>query len=103
MIERDPLGFAAILLAMLLAVYVMRAGGFWMLGRFPIGPRLRRMLDAMPGAVITATVAPILITGGISAWLAVATAAVTMILLRNDFAAVIAGVAVAAAMRAVGV
>jgi uncharacterized membrane protein len=103
MIERDPLGFAAILLAMLLAVYVTRAGGFWLMGRFPIGPRLRRMLDAMPGAVIAATVAPILITGGLSAWLAVATAAITMILLRNDFAAVVAGVAVAAAVRAAGI
>lgn len=103
MIERDPLGFAAILLAMLLAVYITRAGGFWLMGRFPIGPRLRRMLDAMPGAVIAATVAPILITGGLSAWLAVATAAITMIVLRNDFAAVVAGVAVAAAVRAVGV
>jgi uncharacterized membrane protein len=84
------------------AVYITRAGGFWLMGRFPIGPRLRRILDAMPGAVITATVAPILITGGISAWLAVATAAATMILLRNDFAAVVAGVAMAAAVRAVG-
>jgi uncharacterized membrane protein len=102
MIDRDPLGFAAILLAMLVAVYITRAGGFWLMGRFPIGPRLRRILDAMPGAVITATVAPILITGGISAWLAVATAAATMILLRNDFAAVVAGVAMAAAVRAVG-
>ena len=102
MIDRDPLGFAAILLAMLVAVYITRAGGFWLMGRFPIGPRLRRILDAMPGAVITATVAPILITGGISAWLAVATAAATMIVLRNDFAAVVAGVAMAAAVRAVG-
>src|ERR1700694_4842334 len=100
MIERDPFGFAAILLAMLVAVYISRAGGFWLIGRFPLGPRLRRILDAMPGAVIAATVAPILITGGISAWLAVATAAFTMILLRNDFAAVLAGVAVGAAVRA---
>lgn len=102
MIERDALGFAAILLAMLAAVYISRAGGFWLMGRFPIGPRLRRVLDAMPGAVIAATVAPIFVTGGISAWLAVATAAVTMIVLRNDFAALVAGVAVAAAVRAAG-
>ena len=44
MIERDPLGFAAILLAMLVAVYITRAGGFWLMGRFPIGPRQRRIL-----------------------------------------------------------
>ena len=102
MIERDPLGFAAILLAMLVAVYMTRAGGFWLMGRFPIGPRVRRILDAMPGAVIAATVAPILLTGGISAWLAVIMAAISMIFLRNDFAAVVAGVATAALVRAAG-
>lgn len=102
MIERDPFGFAAILLAMVVAVYLTRAGGFWVMGRFPIGPRLHRILNAMPGAVITATVAPILITGELSAWLAVAAAALTMIVVRNDFAAVVAGVAAAALVRAAG-
>ena len=102
MIDRDPLGFAAILLAMTLAVYLTRAGGFWLMGRFSIGPRLRRMLDALPGAVVAATIAPILLTGGLSAWLAIAAAAVTMIAVRSDFAAVVAGVAVAALVRAAG-
>ena len=67
-----------------------------------IGPRLRRMLDALPGAVIAATVAPILLHGGIRAVAAVLAAVLTMIVARNDFAAVIAGVAVAAAAFAVG-
>lgn len=98
----DPLGFAGILLAMTIAVYVMRAGGYWLLGRFHIGPRLHRMLDALPGAVIAATVAPILLKGGVSALLAVGVATVTMIVVRNDFAAVVAGVAVAALVHAAG-
>jgi uncharacterized membrane protein len=102
MSEHDPLGFAAMLAAMTAAVIVCRVGGYWLLGRFTIGPRLRRMLDALPGAVIASTTAPILLTGGVSGWLAVLAAAATMIAVRNDFAAVIAGVAIAAAARAAG-
>jgi uncharacterized membrane protein len=56
MIENDPLGYAAVLVAMTVAVYLMRAGGYWLIGRVPIGPRLTRMLDALPGAVIAAPV-----------------------------------------------
>jgi uncharacterized membrane protein len=102
MIDNDPLGFAAMLAAMTAAVIVCRVGGYWLLGRFAIGPRLRRMLDALPGAVIASTTAPILLTGGLSGWLAVLAAGVTMMAVRNDFAAVVAGVAMAAVARAAG-
>ena len=102
MIESDPFGFAAVLAAMMIVVFLTRAGGFWLIGRIPIGPRLRRMLDVLPGAVIASTVAPLALKGGPSAILAVAAAGVTMLVVRNDFAAVIAGVAVAALARAGG-
>jgi uncharacterized membrane protein len=102
MIQSDPAGFFALLAAMTLVVYGSRAGGFWLIGRVTIGRRLQRMLEALPGAVIAATVAPILLTGGVTAWLAVIAAAATMIAVRNDFAAVLAGVAVAALVRAAG-
>ncbi len=102
MSDHDPLGFAVMLAAMTAAVFVCRVGGYWMLGSVAIGPRLRRMLDALPGAVIASTTAPILLTGGISSWCAVIAAALTMIIVRNDFAAVVAGVAIAALTRAGG-
>ena len=102
MIERDPLGWLAVLAAMTLAVYITRAGGYWLIGRITIGPRLRKMLDALPGAIIAATIAPLLAHGGVSAFAAVAAALVAMIALRNDFAAVGSGLAAAALMRAAG-
>lgn len=102
MIDSDPLGFAMALTAMTVTVYLSRAGGYWLIGRVTIGPRLRRMLDALPGAVIAASVAPILVHGGLRAVAAVAAAAGVMFLVRNDFAAVLAGVAVAAAGFALG-
>ncbi len=102
MSERDPMGFAAIIIAMAVMVYCTRAGGYWLIGRIRIGPRLRKMLDALPGAVIAATVAPLLVHGGLSALGAVAAAALTMIAMRNDFAAVLVGVGAAALARAAG-
>jgi uncharacterized membrane protein len=102
MIATDPAGYLATLAAMTLVVYASRAGGFWLIGRVTMGRRLQRMLEALPGAVIAATIAPVLLTGGVTAWLAVAASAVTMIVARNDFAAVLAGVAVAALSRGAG-
>lgn len=102
MIERDPLGYGAMLAAMAAAVIVCRIGGYWLLGRFSIGPRLRKILNALPGAVIASTIAPILFTGGVSAWVALVAAALTMIAVRNDFAALAAGVLIAAGARAAG-
>jgi uncharacterized membrane protein len=102
MIERDPLGFFAMLAAMAAAVILCRLGGYWLLGRFSIGPRLRKILNALPGAVIASTIAPILFTGGVSACAALIAAALTMATVRNDFAALAAGVLVAAGARAAG-
>lgn len=102
MSERDPLGFAAMIVAMTLVVYLCRAGGYFLIGRVTIGPRLRRMLDALPGAVIAATITPFLLHGGLSALCAIGAAALVMIAVRNDFAAVAAGACAAALVRMAG-
>jgi uncharacterized membrane protein len=102
MSERDPLGWFAVLAAMTVAVYITRAGGYWLIGRITIGPRLRKMLDALPGAVIAATIAPMLVHGGLSGLAAVTAALLAMVALRNDFAAVASGLVAAALVRAAG-
>lgn len=98
----DPLAFAGIVAAMAAAVYVTRASGYWLIGRFTIGRRLRRMLDALPGAIIAATIAPLLVHGGFAGLAAVSAALAVMLALRNDFAAVAAGMAAAALVRFAG-
>jgi uncharacterized membrane protein len=103
MSESDPFGFVAVLVAMTAVAYLMRASGYWLIGRLPIGPTARRMLDALPGAVIASSVVPLALKGGPSALLAVCAAGLTMLVVRNDFAAVIAGVAVAALVRMAGI
>jgi len=87
---------------MAVATYAMRAGGFWMMQHVPPSPRLRKMLNALPGSVIVATVLPIVVRDGLTAMLAVGAAMAVMLVTRRDILAVIAGMAVAAAMRAAG-
>lgn len=103
MIEKDAFGFLVVIVLMTITVYLTRITGYWLIGRFVIGPRLRRMLDALPGAIIAATVAPSLVQGGPRAILALAATLVVMIVVRKDFFAVVAGVAVAAAAFAYGI
>lgn len=79
-----------------------RLGGFWLMGYVNVTPRVRRMLDALPGSIIVAAALPVAITGGPVVIFAIVAALVMAIVLRNDFIAVIVGMAVAALARAFG-
>jgi uncharacterized membrane protein len=98
-IDASPAVVIAIL-AMAAATYLTRAGGYWLMGYVNLTPRVRKMLEASPGAVIVATVLPLVARDGAAAAAAVVTGAVVMYLLRRDYLAVFAGMAVAAAVRA---
>jgi len=87
---------------MALATYPMRAGGFWLMGRVPLTPRVRRILEALPGAVVMATVVPILAREGVAALAAILAALAVTLVRRNEFLALAAGVAAGAAARAAG-
>lgn len=88
--------------AMTAATYPMRIAGFWLMGHVPLTPRVRRILEALPGTVIVATVLPILMREGIPAALAIAAALAVTFVRRNDFVAMMVGIATAAAARAAG-
>lgn len=79
-----------------------RLGGYWLMGYVHVTPRVRRMLDALPGSIIVAASLPVAVTGGAVVMFAIAAAMVVTIIRRNDFLAVITGMAVAAVARAVG-
>jgi uncharacterized membrane protein len=101
-IESADFGVLAAIAAMALATYAMRAGGFWMMRHVPPSGPLRKMLEALPGSVIVATVLPIVVRDGLTAMLAIGAAVAVMLVVRRDILAVIAGMAVAAAARGVG-
>jgi uncharacterized membrane protein len=102
LIEGAEWGALAAILAMAAATYAMRAGGFLLMAHVPLTPRLRRMLDALPGSVVVAAVLPILVREGPAAALAIVAAGAVMLLRRNDVLAVLTGMAVAAGARAAG-
>jgi branched chain amino acid efflux pump len=89
--------------AVMMAVTVAsRLGGFWLMGYVNITPRVRRMLDALPGSIIIAAALPVAVNGGPVVLFAIAAAIAITIIRRNEFVAVITGMAVAALARAIG-
>ncbi|WP_458758087.1 AzlD family protein [Afipia sp. TerB] len=87
---------------MMIVTVASRLGGFWLMGYVNLTPRVRRMLDALPGSIIVAASLPMVATGGPVAILAIVAAVVVTIIRRNEFLAVITGMAVAALARAAG-
>jgi len=82
--------------------YLMRAAGFWVMAHVPLTRRKQLMLQALPGAIVAATVLPIVVRSGAAAGMAVAAAAGVMVVSGNSFLAVAVGVAAAALLRALG-
>ena len=44
------------ILAMAAVTYAIRAGGFWLMGYVPLTPRVRSILNALPGSVVVAVI-----------------------------------------------
>jgi len=88
--------------AMAAMTYLVRVGGFWMMGHVAITPRVHRMLDALPGSVVAAIILPVVAKNGTPALLAVVAVIAVMMVRRNDFVAIGAGLAVAALARLAG-
>jgi uncharacterized membrane protein len=76
------------ILAMALAAALTRVAGFWLMGHVPVTPRVRRMLETLPGAIVVATVAPLAVKGGLAGLAGIAVAFAAMIIRRNEFLAV---------------
>ena len=104
MSENDVLPYATfIAIAMMAAMtYLVRVGGFWMMGHVPITRRVHGMLEAVPGSVVGAIILPVVAKNGLPALFAVAAVIAVMMIRRNDFIAIGAGLAVAAGARLAG-
>ena len=104
MSENDVLPYATFIAIATMAAmtYLVRVGGFWMMGHVPITPRAHRMLEALPGSVVAAIILPIVAKNGLPALLAVIAVIVVMMIRRADFVAIGIGLAVAAFARLAG-
>jgi uncharacterized membrane protein len=88
--------------AMTAVNYAIRAGGFILMGYVPLTPRVRAILNALPGAVVVAIVLPLMVRGGLPAAAAVLVSLALMAWRRSDLLAVVFGMAAAASIRALG-
>ena len=80
-----------------------RIGGYWLMGYVTVTPRVRRMLDALPGSIIVAAALPVAVNGGPVVMFAIVAALLVTIIRRNDFIAVVTGMAVAALAPGAGI
>jgi uncharacterized membrane protein len=90
-----------LLLAVSLASFACRAGGFWLMRFVNVTPRVQAALKAAPLAVMIAIVVPAALRGGVAEWIGVTMTALVMGLTRRDLVASLAGVATVAVCRAV--
>ena len=92
----EPLANGALfaILAMAFATLMTRLAGYWLMGHIPLTKRVRRVLEILPGAIMAATIVPIVAKVGPAALIAVLVAAGSMIVKRNEFIA--AGLALVA-------
>ena len=88
--------------AMTAVTLSLRLGGYFLMSYVTVTPRVRRMLDALPGSVIAAAVLPVALQGGPVAIAAVALAMLAMYLSRSDIVAIVVGVGTAALLRTMG-
>lgn len=97
--DPEPLELLAIA-GMALATYATRAGGLWLVSRLRLGERTAAGLRALPGALLTAIVAPAVLGSGP---VGLAAALVTVAVARrtgSPLAAMVVGVALVVAGRA---
>ena len=85
-----------------LTTYLLRIGGYWLMARVPITPRVKRALDALPASLFVSTVAPIALKAGVSGVVATLAAGATMFLVKREVPALAVGFAAAAGLRAMG-
>lgn len=97
------IGPATAIAAMALVTYVVRVLGYWIMGRVPLTPFMQAALDALPGAIVVATIVPLVVRGGLSAFVGMAAAAGTMMLVRRDIAGLAAGLAGVILIRMFGI
>ncbi len=97
----DSLFFLAVL-AMSGVTFLLRAGGYFIMGRVPMTPRVRRGLETLPGAIIISTILPIALDKGSPAIICLALAVFIMAVFKRDLMAVIVAIAGAAGARYLG-
>lgn len=89
----------AIILAMAMITVASRLGGYWLSGRIALDGRTEAALNLIPGTILTALVAPAIVTEGIGGAAAAGVAVVMMRKTGNLIVTLLAGVGVLMVFR----
>jgi len=87
------------ILAMAVLTYLTRIGGVWLAGRLPNPERLESWLQPVPGAILTAIVAPAVVTAGWRGLLAISVVILIMARSGNLLLSAALGTALIALLR----
>lgn len=97
-----PYGAVIAIAAMAVATYLCRIAGVLVMSRVRITRPVERALGALPGSIVAATIVPIALRSGAPAIAGIVAAVLVMRLVRNELAALLLGLGVAALARAFG-
>ena len=86
-----PTALLAIAL-MAIVTYLTRAGGYWLLGRFALSPRLEAGLGYLPGSIFIALVVPATIEEGPAGAIAIVVTAIVIHRTNNLLLTLLAGI-----------
>ena len=95
----DP-GVLIAVLAMALATYLTRIAGYWLVRRFTLSGRIAAGLEAVPGAILIALIAPAALATGIAESAAAGAAAAVAVFRGPMLLAIASSAGLAAALRA---
>lgn len=85
--------------SMAVATITARLGGPWLMGRVKMSPFVERWFKHLPGALLTAIVAPSILSGGLAEILAAVAVISTMVKTKNLLLAMTVGVGVIFLMK----
>lgn len=88
-----------LLLAIALASFACRVGGFWLMRFVTVTPRIDSALRGAPIAVMAGIVGPAAFRGSLPEWIGLAAVALATRFTRNELGAAVVGVAAVAMAR----
>jgi len=74
------------------ATIITRLGGLWLMGKVKMSPFVERWFKNLPGALLTAIVAPTILSGGLAEQIAAVVVVLTMIKTKSLLLAMSVGV-----------
>jgi uncharacterized membrane protein len=98
----DAVAASAAVLLLAAVTMATRVGGVWIMSYVRITPRIETFLKYMSVSVLISIVVPATWAAGPRIWLGVGMAALVMVVTRNALSAMLAGTALAAFARGVG-